>query len=57
VRYANSLLKSRVLFGSDFPMLTPDRWLRDVEQTALRPAVMPGILKDNAVRLLGLGGS
>ena len=56
VRYANSILSSRVLFGSDFPLLTPDRWLRDVEQTALKPAVMPCILRDNAVRLLGLGG-
>jgi predicted TIM-barrel fold metal-dependent hydrolase len=55
VRYANSMLKDRVLFGSDFPMLTPDRWMRDVEQTALKPEVMPGILKDNAARLLGLG--
>ncbi|WP_062378458.1 amidohydrolase family protein [Demequina pelophila] len=55
VRNANSILKRRVLFGSDFPMLTPDRWRRDVEQTALKPEVLPGILKDNAVRLLGLG--
>lgn len=56
VRYANSVLKRRVLFGSDFPMITPDRWIRDAEQTALKPEVMPGIMKDNAVRLLGLGG-
>jgi uncharacterized protein len=56
VRYANSILKKRVLFGSDFPLLTPDRWMRDVEQTALKPEVMPGILKDNAARLLGIGG-
>lgn len=55
VRAANSYLKRRILFGSDFPLLTPDRWLRDVEQTALKPEVMPGILKDNAARLLGLG--
>jgi predicted TIM-barrel fold metal-dependent hydrolase len=54
VRYANSILKRRVLFGSDFPMLTPERWMRDIEQTALKPEVMPGILKDNAARLLGL---
>jgi predicted TIM-barrel fold metal-dependent hydrolase len=54
VRHANSLLKDRVLFGSDFPLLTPDRWLRDVAHTDLADAVMPGILKDNAVRLLGL---
>lgn len=55
VRAANSFLKKRILFGSDFPLLTPDRWLSDVEKTALKPEVMPGILKDNAVRLFGLG--
>ncbi|MEV4668632.1 MULTISPECIES: amidohydrolase family protein [unclassified Microbacterium] len=54
VRHANTLLRSRVLFGSDFPLLTPERWMRDVETTALKPEVMPGILKDNAARLLGL---
>lgn len=56
VRYANSILKHRVLFGTDYPMLTPERWLRDVASTDLRPEVLPGILKDNAVRLLGLAG-
>ncbi|MFG1677534.1 amidohydrolase family protein [Micromonospora sp. NPDC049282] len=54
VRHANSLLKGRVLFGTDYPLLTPDRWLRDVAATDLKPDVLPGILKDNAVRLLGL---
>jgi uncharacterized protein len=54
VRYANSILKRRVLFGSDFPLITPDRWRRDATQTALKPEVMPGILKDNALRLLTL---
>ena len=54
VRAANSYLTRRVLFGSDFPLLTPDRWIRDVEQTALKPEVMPGIMKDNAARLFGL---
>ncbi len=54
VRAANSYLKTRILFGSDFPLLTPERWLRDAEKTALTPEVMPGILKLNAARLLGL---
>ena len=54
VRAANSYLKDRILFGSDFPLLTPDRWLSDAEKTALKPEVMPGILKANAARLLGL---
>lgn len=56
VRAANSFLSPRILFGSDFPLLTPERWLGDIEKTALKPEVMPGILKDNALRLLGLGG-
>jgi len=55
VRAANSYLKKRVLFGSDFPLLTPDRWRRDADAAELfKPEVIPGILKDNAARLLGL---
>ena len=49
-RTRNSMLKDRVLFGSDFPLLTPDRWLRDVgEHGRSSPTCCPGILKDNAV--------
>lgn len=56
VRAAGSFLKQRVLFGSDYPMISPDRWLADIEKTTLRPEALPGILKDNAVRILGLAG-
>ncbi|MER6831544.1 amidohydrolase family protein [Streptosporangium sp. NPDC000563] len=55
VRYANTLLKDKVLFGSDYPMITPDRWLADFDALDIKPEVRPKILKDNAVRLLGLG--
>ncbi|MFH8294662.1 amidohydrolase family protein [Streptomyces sp. NPDC018059] len=55
VHYANTLLKDKVLFGSDFPVLTPDRWLADFERLALKDEVRPKILKENAARLLGLG--
>ena len=54
VRYANTLLRDRVLFGSDYPMLTPDRWLADFEGLDIKPDVRPLILKENAARLLGL---
>jgi predicted TIM-barrel fold metal-dependent hydrolase len=54
IRYANTLLKKQVLFGSDFPMITPDRWLRDFEAIDIADDVRPLILKDNAARLLGL---
>lgn len=55
VQYANTLLKDKVLFGSDFPVITPDRWLADFAKLDLKPEVRPMILKDNAVRLFGLG--
>jgi predicted TIM-barrel fold metal-dependent hydrolase len=54
VRYANSLLKTQVLFGSDFPMITPERWLRDFERLEIDDEVKPLILKENAAKLLGL---
>jgi predicted TIM-barrel fold metal-dependent hydrolase len=56
VRYTNTLLKDRMLFGSDFPMLTPDRWLADFEKLPIREDVRQRVLKDNAARLLGLHG-
>jgi predicted TIM-barrel fold metal-dependent hydrolase len=54
VRYANTQLRDRVLFGSDYPMITPDRWLADFERADFRDEVRPLILKENAIRLLGL---
>jgi len=54
VQYANTLLKDRVLFVSDYPLITPERWMKDFEVAGFKPEVMPAILKDNAVRLLGL---
>ncbi len=54
VQQANSLLQDKVLFGSDFPLLTPDRWRRDFDNLDIKDEVRPKILKDNAVRLLGL---
>jgi predicted TIM-barrel fold metal-dependent hydrolase len=54
VQYANTLLKDRILFGSDFPLITPDRWMTDFAEAGFKPEVHPLILKDNAVRLLKL---
>jgi len=54
VRYADTLLRSKVLFGSDYPLLTPDRWLSDFDNLPLRPESRQAIRKDNAARLLGL---
>ena len=50
MQYANTLLKHKVLFGSDYPLLTPDRWLADFEKIAIRDEVRPLILKENAAQ-------
>jgi hypothetical protein len=54
VQYANTLLRHKVMFGSDYPVITPDRWLADFEQIGIKDEVRPLILKENAARLLGL---
>jgi predicted TIM-barrel fold metal-dependent hydrolase len=54
VRAAGGLLKHKVLFGSDFPLITPDRWLADFEKIPIKDEVRPLVLKQNAARLLGL---
>ena len=55
VRAANSYLQDKVLFGTDYPLLTPERWLRDFETLDLKTAAKAKILKSNAVQVLGLG--
>jgi len=57
VKYANSLLKHKMLFGSDWPVIAPDRWLHDFDNLDIKPEVRPLILKDNAVKLLGLSAA
>ncbi|WP_448628767.1 amidohydrolase family protein [Geodermatophilus sp. URMC 64] len=54
VRAANTLLKNKVLFGSDYPLLRPERWLKDFAALEIRDEVKPLIMKENAIRALGL---
>ncbi|MFQ5589043.1 MAG: amidohydrolase family protein [Nitrospiria bacterium] len=54
IRYANTLLQDRVLFGSDYPFLTPERWISDFEKAGFKTEVRQKILADNARRLLNL---
>jgi predicted TIM-barrel fold metal-dependent hydrolase len=54
VRYANRQLQDRVLFATDFPLITPEKWLAAFAELPIDDAVRPKILKHNAARLLGL---
>jgi len=54
VHAAGRMLRHKVLFGSDYPLITPDRWLADFSHLDLPADARPLILKDNAARVLGL---
>src|SRR5574338_268155 len=54
VTYANNMVQDKVLFGSDYPAITPERWLRDFGQAPFSDEVRPKILRENAARLLGI---
>jgi uncharacterized protein (TIGR01244 family) len=53
IQYANTQLKHKMLFGSDFPLIHPDKWMAAAAEVGFRDEVMPGIMKDNAARVLG----
>ena len=53
-QYATTLLQDKVLFGSDYPAIQPDRWLRDFEAIDMKDEVRKKILVENALRLLKL---
>jgi uncharacterized protein len=54
VQYVNTLLRHKVLFGSDYPLITPDRWIQDFDALPLKEGVRDLVLKENAINVLGL---
>ncbi|GCE38130.1 MAG TPA: amidohydrolase family protein [Mycobacterium sp.] len=55
IRAANTFLRDKLLFGSDYPVLHVDRWMADFHDLDIKPDVIPSILKNNALRVLGIG--
>lgn len=54
VHMARSLPRHKILFGSDYPLLAPSRYLREMAATALTDAETAAIIGLNAARLLGI---
>ncbi|MEO5597247.1 MAG: amidohydrolase family protein, partial [Novosphingobium sp.] len=54
ITYANGQLRKKMLFGSDFPLIHPAKWIEAAKGVGFKDEVMPGIMKDNAARVLGL---
>ncbi len=54
VQYAKKLVQDKVMFGSDYPVISPERWLNDFEALGFDDAVRQKILIENAKRVLKL---
>lgn len=54
LQYANSVMPDKFLFGSDFPLFNPDRWMVEFQALPLKDAVRPKVMYENACRILGL---
>jgi len=52
VKYANTQLGHKMLFGSDFPWIRPENWIKAFHEAGFKESVQSAILKDNAVKLL-----
>ena len=51
--YCDKVIPEQFLFGSDYPMLSVDRWIREFEALDLKDSTRQRILYDNAAHLLG----
>jgi len=54
VQYARTVLKDKVLFGTDWPLLTVDRWEREFADLNFPPDVTERVMLLNALKVLGL---
>ena len=52
---ASGRLRKKVLFGSDYPYISPVTWLEQFQDLDIREEARPLILHDNAARILNLG--
>ena len=42
-----------MLFGSDYPLIRPERWIKDFQALEIRDEVKLLIMKENAIHALG----
>lgn len=55
VHYANTFGSHKVLFGTDWPVIDPERAVREIDELGMRPTSKAKMLRDNALRIFKLG--
>jgi hypothetical protein len=54
VHYINTYGQDKVLFGTDWPLMTPERAVSEIQELQLRAIPKRKLLRDNALKLYGL---
>ncbi len=54
VRYLDSYGRDKVLFGTDWPVIDPERAVREIDELKLRPHTMKQLMRENALRVFRL---
>jgi predicted TIM-barrel fold metal-dependent hydrolase len=54
VRYMNSFGQDKVIFGTDYPVIDPERARAEFEALGLREEAKRKVLRDNTIKLYGL---
>jgi len=52
--YMNSFGQDKVLFGTDWPVVDPERAMSDVEEIAWKPDAKRKVMRDNALKLYNI---
>jgi len=55
VKYIGSYGRTKVMFGTDFPVLDFKRTVDEIAALDFKPEVRRLLLRDNAIRVFGLG--
>ncbi len=50
----NTYGREKVMFGTDWPVIDPERTAREIETLGLRPESMRAVTRDNALRVFKL---
>ena len=54
VHYLNSYGRDKVMFGTDWPVIDPERAVAEVDELGLKPESRQRLLRDNALGVFGL---
>ncbi|MEE8443588.1 MAG: amidohydrolase family protein, partial [Dehalococcoidia bacterium] len=57
VRYINTFIQDKVMFGTGYPRVEPEDWFADFDALPITAEVRPKVLLRNAARLFGLNSS